>query len=44
MKQNSDDELISETADLLLHLLVLLREKGIELEDIFKKLIERNKA
>ncbi|WP_432773833.1 phosphoribosyl-ATP diphosphatase [Francisella salimarina] len=27
MKQDSEDELISETADLLFHLLVLLRER-----------------
>ncbi|WP_395167203.1 bifunctional phosphoribosyl-AMP cyclohydrolase/phosphoribosyl-ATP diphosphatase HisIE [Francisella salimarina] len=42
MKQDSEDELISETADLLFHLLVLLREKGISLEQICQKLVSRN--
>ncbi|AJI54391.1 phosphoribosyl-ATP diphosphatase [Francisella philomiragia] len=42
MKQDSEDELISETADLLFHLLVLLREKGISLEQVCQKLVSRN--
>ncbi|WP_150468377.1 bifunctional phosphoribosyl-AMP cyclohydrolase/phosphoribosyl-ATP diphosphatase HisIE [Francisella sp. SYW-9] len=44
MKQDSEDELISETADLLFHLLVLLREKGISLEQICQKLVSRNSS
>lgn len=44
MKQDSEDELISETADLLFHLLVLLREKGISLEQVCQKLVSRNSA
>lgn len=40
--KNSDDtELIYETADLLYHLIVLLTERGIELEDIKKELFNR---
>lgn len=42
MKQNSDDELISETADLLFHLLVLLKEKEVSLEQVCQKLVSRN--
>lgn len=42
MKQDSNDELISETADLLFHLLVLLREKGISLDQVCQKLVSRN--
>lgn len=42
MKQDSDDELISETADLLFHLLVLLREKEVSLEQVCQKLVYRN--
>jgi phosphoribosyl-ATP pyrophosphohydrolase/phosphoribosyl-AMP cyclohydrolase len=42
MKQDSDDELISETADLLFHLLVLLREKNVSLEQICQRLVARN--
>jgi phosphoribosyl-ATP pyrophosphohydrolase/phosphoribosyl-AMP cyclohydrolase len=44
MKQDSEDELISETADLLFHLLVLLREKDISLEQVCQKLVSRNSA
>lgn len=44
MKQDSDEELISETADLLFHLLVLLREKNISLEQICRKLVSRNNS
>ena len=42
MKKDSDDELISETADLLFHLLVLLKEKEVSLEQVCKKLVSRN--
>ncbi|GMN90320.1 bifunctional phosphoribosyl-AMP cyclohydrolase/phosphoribosyl-ATP diphosphatase HisIE [Francisella sciaenopsi] len=42
MKQDSEDELISETADLLFHLLVLLKEKEISLEQVCQKLVSRN--
>ncbi|MFC4892757.1 bifunctional phosphoribosyl-AMP cyclohydrolase/phosphoribosyl-ATP diphosphatase HisIE [Pseudofrancisella aestuarii] len=42
MKQDSNDELVSETADLLFHLLVLLREKGISLDQVCQKLVSRN--
>ncbi len=42
MKQDSEDELISETADLLFHLLVLLREKEVSLEQVCQKLVSRN--
>ncbi|MBY7733778.1 bifunctional phosphoribosyl-AMP cyclohydrolase/phosphoribosyl-ATP diphosphatase HisIE [Francisella philomiragia] len=42
MKQDSEDEIISETADLLFHLLVLLKEKEISLEQVCQKLVSRN--
>ncbi|WP_265658305.1 bifunctional phosphoribosyl-AMP cyclohydrolase/phosphoribosyl-ATP diphosphatase HisIE [Francisella philomiragia] len=44
MKQDSEDELISETADLLFHLLVLLREKEVSLEQVCQKLVSRNSS
>ena len=44
MKQDSEDELISETADLLFHLLVLLREKEVSLEKVWQKLVLRNSS
>ncbi|MED7789157.1 bifunctional phosphoribosyl-AMP cyclohydrolase/phosphoribosyl-ATP diphosphatase HisIE [Francisella sp. 19X1-34] len=44
MKLDSDNELISETADLLFHLLVLLREKEVSLEQVCQKLVSRNTA
>lgn len=42
-KNNSQSELIYETSDLIYHLLVLLVEQGIELDDIFKELAMRRK-
>jgi phosphoribosyl-ATP pyrophosphohydrolase/phosphoribosyl-AMP cyclohydrolase len=39
----SDTEMINETSDLVFHLLVLLREKGLNLETIAKNLEERHK-
>lgn len=38
----SDDDFINETSDLIFHLLVLLREKGISLETIAKNLENRH--
>ncbi len=38
----SEEEFIGETSDLFFHLLVLLREKGVSLEDIAKKLESRH--
>jgi phosphoribosyl-ATP pyrophosphohydrolase/phosphoribosyl-AMP cyclohydrolase len=42
MKQDSEDELISESADLLFHLLVLLREKGVSFDSVCKELVNRS--
>jgi phosphoribosyl-ATP pyrophosphohydrolase/phosphoribosyl-AMP cyclohydrolase len=39
----SETEMIDETSDLVFHLLVLLREKGLSLETIAKNLEERHK-
>ncbi|WP_099225329.1 phosphoribosyl-ATP diphosphatase [Listeria costaricensis] len=39
--KNDPDELIAETADLTYHLLVLLVEKGITLEEITRELQKR---
>jgi phosphoribosyl-ATP pyrophosphohydrolase/phosphoribosyl-AMP cyclohydrolase len=39
----SETEMIDETSDLVFHLLVLLREKGLNLETIAKNLEERHK-
>ena len=40
-KNNSKEELVYETADLLYHLLVLLVEQNVELADIFAELRKR---
>lgn len=40
-KNNSKDEIIYETSDLLYHLLVMLTERGVELEQIFNELKRR---
>lgn len=40
-KNNSKSELVYESSDLLYHLLVLLVEQGIELDDIFNELASR---
>ncbi|MFB9841806.1 bifunctional phosphoribosyl-AMP cyclohydrolase/phosphoribosyl-ATP diphosphatase HisIE [Mucilaginibacter ginsenosidivorans] len=39
----SETEMIDETSDLIFHLIVLLREKGLSLETIAKNLEERHK-
>jgi len=39
----SEAEMIDETSDLIFHLIVLLREKGLSLETIAKNLEERHK-
>lgn len=39
--KNDNQELISETGDLVYHMLVLLAEKGISLEDISEELGKR---
>ncbi|MGY3741980.1 phosphoribosyl-ATP diphosphatase [Leuconostoc inhae] len=39
--KNTNDELIYETADLLFHLMVLLVEKGVSLDDIKDELGSR---
>ena len=40
--EHKDDELVGEAADLLFHLTVLLRERGIRLQDVANKLAERH--
>ena len=42
-KGGKEDEIIYETADLLYHLLVMLREKNIELAAVFAELERRHK-
>lgn len=42
-KNRDKEELTSESADLLYHLLVLLREQKVPLDDIMRKLEERHK-
>lgn len=42
-KNKGDSEVVWETADLLYHLLVLLADKGISLEEIAKELEKRRK-
>ena len=39
----TETEMIDETSDLVFHLLVLLREKGLSLETIAKNLEQRHK-
>ena len=39
---NKKDLLIEESSDLLYHLLVLLADQGLKLEDIEAKLMERH--
>ena len=41
-KNNDKEELISETSDMLYHLLVLLRHQGISLEDVEGELARRH--
>lgn len=42
-KNTDKNELIYETADLIYHMLVLLEEKNIELNDVYNELIKRHK-
>ena len=42
--KNDDGRLASETADLLYHLLVLMVERGVSLDEIGRELKERRKA
>lgn len=42
-KGGKKEEVIYETSDLIYHLLVLLREQGIELNEIWRELISRHK-
>ncbi|MEM9086369.1 MAG: phosphoribosyl-ATP diphosphatase [Pseudomonadota bacterium] len=37
----SDKELVSESADLLMHLIVLLQAKGVSLEEVYAELARR---
>ncbi len=41
-KDNNDDLFLNESADLLFHLLILLRAKGFELNDVVKTLESRH--
>lgn len=42
--QGQDDELVGESADLLFHLTVLLRERGVAWDDVAARLLERHAA
>lgn len=42
-KNNDKEEITAEASDLIYHLLVLLNERGVNIEDIFKKLNSRHK-
>ncbi len=42
-KNKDKNELIYETADLIYHMLVLLEEKNISLDEIYEELIKRHK-
>jgi len=42
-KNNDPQELASEASDLIYHLLVLLNNQNVDLEDIFKELTKRHK-
>jgi len=42
--KNDDRRLASETADLIYHLIVLLVERGVKLDEITRELMERRKA
>ena len=43
VKNSDKTRMVSETADLLFHLLILLESSGITLNDIYKELHSRNK-
>jgi phosphoribosyl-ATP pyrophosphohydrolase/phosphoribosyl-AMP cyclohydrolase len=40
-KNNDKDELVYETADMLYHLMVLLAEREVPVEDVFNELVKR---
>ena len=40
-KNNAPDEIIYETSDLFYHVLVMLQDRGVALEEIFKDLKRR---
>ncbi|MOA16937.1 Phosphoribosyl-ATP pyrophosphatase [compost metagenome] len=40
-KNNDNDELRSEASDLIFHLMVLLRERGLPLDDIIREISSR---
>lgn len=42
-KDNNDDLFLNEAADLMYHLLVLLTEKGYQIDDVVKILEERHR-
>jgi len=42
-KNNDKEEITSEASDLIYHLLVLLNDRGVKIEDVFNKLNERHK-
>ncbi|WP_338554034.1 bifunctional phosphoribosyl-AMP cyclohydrolase/phosphoribosyl-ATP diphosphatase HisIE [Paenibacillus sp. KS-LC4] len=41
-KNQDNDELRSEASDLIFHLLVLLRERGLPLDDVMQELVQRH--
>ena len=41
-KNRDKNEIVNETADLIYHLLVMLAEQNIELDDVVNKLVERH--
>ncbi|MBI2419922.1 MAG: bifunctional phosphoribosyl-AMP cyclohydrolase/phosphoribosyl-ATP diphosphatase HisIE [Ignavibacteriales bacterium] len=43
-KNNDHDEIVNETSDLLFHLLVMLAEKNVTLEEVVTNLIKRHKG
>ncbi len=43
-KEESESRLISEAADLIFHIMIVLASKKIELSEIFKEFEERHKA
>lgn len=42
-KNSAKDEIVYEVSDLLYHLIVLLVERGVKLEDIYEELEKREK-
>jgi len=42
-KNEGKEELIYETADLIYHMLVLLEEKEVNLDEVYKELIKRHR-